>query len=85
MKITKSQLKRLIKEELTEMAGTDENYPKARQLLGDETFERAMAQMKVLRAKDNRGHEMMGGRSPYPRDETLFLRALESVLKGTQE
>ena len=81
MKITKSQLKRLIKEELTEMAGTDENYPKVRQLLGDDLYHKVLAKMEEIQNRMDREHEMAGNMGgPYPTDPNLFLNALEGVL-----
>ena len=81
MKITKAQLKRLIKEELTEMAGTDENYPKVRQLLGDDLYHKVLAKMEELQNIMDRNHEMAGNMGgPYPSDPELALKALEEVL-----
>ena len=79
MKITRSQLKKLIKEELTEMAAS--GYPKTRQFLGDDLYGKVIAKMEELQNMMNRNHEMggnMGG--PYPKDPELALRALEEIL-----
>ncbi len=81
MKLTKSQLRKIIKEELTEMTGMGEDYPKVRQLLGDDLYHKVFAKMEELQNVMNRNHEMAGNMGgPYPQDPTLFLKALEGVL-----
>jgi hypothetical protein len=81
MKITKAQLKQIIKEELTEMASGEGRHPKLRQFLGEDLYNKVLAKMEELQNIMDRNHEMAGNRGgPYPRDPELALKALEEVL-----
>ena len=80
MKLTKAKLQKIIKEEIAEMTGMGEDYPKVRQLLGDDLYHKVFAKMEELQNVMNRNHEMAGNMGgPYPKDSSLFLKALEEV------
>ena len=59
-----------------------EQYPKVKELLGTDLLGRALSLMEDFHLRNARNHEMMGSRGPYPKDEKLFLKALEAVLQG---
>ena len=83
MKITKSQLKQIVKEELGMMEDESEieSFPRVRKLIGDDLLDRTFAKMEELQAEMDSAYEMGGNRGgPYPKDSKLFLRALESLL-----
>ena len=83
MKITTERLKQIVKEELGMMEDESEieNFPRVRELIGDDLLDRTFAKMEELQAERDRDYEMGGNRGgPYPKDSKLFLRALEAAL-----
>jgi len=81
MKITKAQLKQIIKEELGTLQETEGRHPKLRQFLGEDLYNKVLAKMEELQNIMDRNHEMAGNMGgPYPSDPELALKALEEVL-----
>jgi hypothetical protein len=87
MKITKNQLRKIIKEEITNEVseGKAERFPKTSEFLGIDLLNRVFEKEEGLKARADLDHEYSGDGGPYPVLSASFLRALEAVLGEEQE
>jgi len=82
MKLTKTKLKQIIKEEFETMETSDVKYPKVKQMLDSiepGLYDRAMGALKDQQAPEQRHWEMRGMRSGRPKSDELFLQVLEEL------
>ena len=81
MKITKTQLKEIIKEELTAQKAA---FPNIQALLGPELYGKVMAEYReqINIARDETRHLGMGSAQRYIASDRRFADALEAILGG---
>jgi len=82
MKLTKTKLKQIIKEELETMETSDVKYPKVKEMLDSiepGLYDRAMGALKDKQAQEQQNWEMSGNFSGRPKSDELFLQVLEEL------
>ena len=82
MKLTKTKLKQIIKEEFETMETSDVKYPKVKQMLDSiepGLYDKAMEAFKHKQAQERTNWHMRGMRSGRPQSDELFLQVLEEL------